>query len=150
MTIGPEPASAPAPRKRSAWPVFTIGAATVLAAVAWLLVPGSPEPAPRAQAQPSPAKTSTSPKPVPRVELDAPIDHGSMVELTWRAPEGFDSAVVVADGTGAAKTTIVRRQRTMKVPVDPGRKYCFLIQITDGGGVQESAPRPIRGAICRN
>lgn len=72
-----------------------------------------------------------------------------MVELTWRAPEGFESAVVVADGTGEAKTTIVRQQRTLKVPVDPGRKYCFLIQITDGGGVQESAPQPIRGAVCR-
>ncbi|WP_410651313.1 protein kinase domain-containing protein [Amycolatopsis sp. cmx-4-54] len=150
VTIGPEPVSAPVPRKKSAWPVLTIGAATVLAAAAWFLYSGSTEPPPRAQAQPSPPKTSTSPKPAPRVELDAPIDHGSMVELTWRAPHGFDSAVVVADGTGEAKTMIVRQQRTMKVPVDPGRKYCFLIQITDGGGVQESAPRPIRGAICRN
>lgn len=149
VTIAPEPASTPALRKRSAWPALTIGAATVLAAAAWFLLSGSTETPPRALAQPSPAMTSTSPKPAPRVELDAPIDHGSMVELTWRAPEGFDSAVVVADGTGEAKTTIVRRQRTMKVPVDPGRKYCFLIQITDGGGVQESEPRSIRGAICR-
>lgn len=144
-----EPASAPEPRKRSTWPVLTIGAATVLAAAAWFLIPGSTEPAPQAQAQPSPAKSSTNPKPAPRVELAAPIDHGSMVELAWQAPAGFDSAVVVADGTGEAKTTIVRQQRTMKVPVDPGRKYCFLIQITDGGDVQESAPRPIRGAVCR-
>ncbi|UUV30819.1 protein kinase [Amycolatopsis roodepoortensis] len=149
LTIAPEPAPAPEPRKRSAWPVLAIGAATVLATAAWFLIPGSPEPVPQAQAQPSPPKTSTNPKPAPRVELDAPIDHGSMVELTWRAPEGFDSAVVVADGTGEAKTTIVRQQRTMKIPVDPGRKYCFLVQITDGGDVRESAPRPIRGAVCR-
>lgn len=157
LTIGPEPAPRPEPRKKSVWPVLTIGGATVLAVTAWFLLPDSTEPAPQAQkqAQAAPAttsasaKTSTSPKPAPRVELATPVDLGSVVELSWRAPEGFDSAVVVAAETGEAKTTIVRQQRTMKVPVEPGRKYCFLIQITDGNGVQESTPHPIRGAVCQ-
>lgn len=148
LTIGPEPAPRPAPRKKSIWPVLTIGAVT-----GWFLLPGPTEPTPQTQSNPAPtstaAKTSLSPKTAPRVELAAPIDHGSMVELSWQAPEGFDSAVVVANETGKSKTTIVRQQRTMKVPVEPGRKYCFLIQVTNGSGVQESTAHPIRGAVCR-
>ncbi len=153
LTIGPEPAE---PRKKkSPWPVLTIGAATVLAIATWFLLPGASEPP---QAAPSPvrpiptsssAPAASTPRTVVQVELAKPVDHGSTVELSWRAPEGFDSAVVVAGDTGEAKTTFVRQQRTMKVPVEPGRKYCFLIQATDGNGVHESSPSPIRGAVCR-
>ncbi|WP_410657296.1 serine/threonine protein kinase [Amycolatopsis sp. lyj-112] len=151
LTIGPEPIAPPASNKRSLWPVLTLGAVAALAVTAWFLLPDSPDPAPRAQPNPSasawPAKPSA--KPAPQVELATPIDHGSMVELSWRAPDGFDAAVVVAGETGDARTTIVRQQRTMKVPVEPGRKYCFLVQITDGGEVHETSPHPIRGAVCK-
>ncbi|WP_181777667.1 serine/threonine protein kinase [Amycolatopsis pittospori] len=141
VTIAPEEV----PRKRSLWPVLTIGAAAVLVVTAWFVLPDSTEPV--AQALPSPAVPSSPAKPL--VELAAPADHGSMVDLSWQAPEGFDSAIVVAGETGDAKTTFVRKQRTARIPVEPGRTYCFQVQITDGGTVGESAPRPIRGALCR-
>jgi hypothetical protein len=37
----------------------------------------------------------------------------------------------------------------MTVDVEPGRKYCFLVQATDGDEVYESEPQPLRGATCR-
>lgn len=151
LTIGPESSPPPESRKRSRWPVFALGTAAALVVTAWFLLPGSPGSAPQASPSPAPSAgpAKSSAKPVHRVELATPVDHGSMVELSWRAPAGFDAAVVVAGETGDAKTTIVRQQRTMTVPVEPGRKYCFLVQITDGGEIQESTPQPIRGAVCK-
>ncbi len=141
LTITPEGPH----RKRSRGPVLTIVAAAILVVAAWFVLPDPTETA--ARAFPGPAAPSAPA--VPKVELAAPADHGAMVELSWQAPEGFDSAIVVAGETGDAKTTFVRKQRTARIPVEPGRKYCFQVQITDGGTVGESAPRPIRGAHCR-
>ncbi|MEV6908561.1 hypothetical protein [Amycolatopsis sp. NPDC051071] len=143
VTIAPEQPH----RKRSRWPALTIGAATVLVVAAWFVLPDSTETA--AQALPGPAIPATSSASAkPKVEPAAPVDHGSTVELSWQAPEGFASAIVIAGETGDAKTTIVRQQRTVRIPVEPGRKYCFRVQITDGGTVEESTPIPIRGAHC--
>ncbi|MEU3626183.1 hypothetical protein BS329_37520 [Amycolatopsis coloradensis] len=155
----PPPMGAPlamtGPVRRSArsrkpgWPMLAAGAASVLAAAAWILLPGSSDQAPQALAQP----TSALPEPIgespPRIEQAPPIDRGSAVELSWRAPQGMDSAVVVTSETGEARTTLVRRLRTVSVPVEPGRKYCIRIQVTDARGIEESAAYPIRGAVCR-
>lgn len=155
VTIEPAAGAAPTPRKRSVWPAVAAGVAVAAGFTTWALLPGSGEPEPRSLPAPAPRSSSAPPtsaptvKTVSQVELAAPIDHGSTVELAWRAPDGFDSAVVIAGETGEPKTTFVRRQRTMNVAVEPGRKYCFLIQITDGESVRESEPRPIRGATCR-
>ncbi|WET82418.1 protein kinase [Amycolatopsis sp. QT-25] len=138
------------PRK-SVRPVLAIGTASVLAVAGWLLLPGLTDQTPPALARPAPH--SVPPRavsePASRVELVPPIDRGSVVELSWRAPHGMDSAVVVTSETGEARTTLVRRLRTANVPVEPGRKYCFVVQVTDGRGIAESAAYPIRGAVCR-
>ncbi|MFE5565019.1 serine/threonine protein kinase [Amycolatopsis japonica] len=139
------------PPRRSVWPVLTVAAAAVLTTAAWILLPGSTDPSPPALAQPATFPTSVKAisEPGTRVELAPPSDSGSTVKLSWRAPEGMDSAIVVTDETGRSRTTIMRRQRSATIPVEPGRKYCFLVQVTDGGGIDESPAHPIRGADCR-
>ncbi|WP_410599514.1 protein kinase domain-containing protein [Amycolatopsis sp. lyj-90] len=155
VTIEPAADTAPEPRKRSLWTAVTAGVVVAAGFTTWALSPGSGDPEPRSLPAPAPLSTPAPPtsastvKAASQVELATPIDHGSTVDLAWRAPDGYDSAVVVAGETGEAKTTFVRRQRTTTVAVEPGRKYCFLIQITDGEAVRESEPRPIRGATCR-
>jgi eukaryotic-like serine/threonine-protein kinase len=44
---------------------------------------------------------------------------------------------------------VAHRNLEFNVPVEPGRKYCFLVRGTDGKEVYYSAPKPIRGAVCR-
>ncbi len=155
VTIEPAADTAPEPRKRSLWTAVTAGVVVAAGFTTWALLPGSGDPEPRSlpapasRSTPAPPTSASTVKAASQVELATPIDHGSTVDLAWRAPDGYDSAVVVAGETGEAKTTFVRRQRTMTVAVEPGRKYCFLIQITDGEAVRESEPRPIRGATCR-
>jgi eukaryotic-like serine/threonine-protein kinase len=84
-----------------------------------------------------------------RVELAMPTDRTDHVELAWRSTRELDFAVVVAVDGGP--TTVVRagRNRTMTVQVEPGRRYCFMVQATDGVQVYESTPVPLRGATCR-
>ncbi len=155
VTIEPATDVAPEPRKRSLWTAVAAGIVVAAGFTTWALLPGSGDPEPRSLPAPASRSTPAPPTSAPtvkaasQVELAMPVDHGSTVDLTWRAPDGYDSAVVVAGETGEAKTTFARRQRTMTVAVEPGRKYCFLIQITDGESVRESEPRPIRGATCR-
>ncbi|MGQ0840910.1 serine/threonine protein kinase [Actinokineospora sp.] len=85
-----------------------------------------------------------------QLELAAPTDRGDQVELSWRSTRNLDFAVVVAAEGEPTRVLLAQRNRTMTVPVDPARKYCFLVQATDGTQVFESMPVPVRGAVCRN
>ncbi|HEX4225085.1 MAG TPA: serine/threonine protein kinase, partial [Pseudonocardiaceae bacterium] len=78
------------------------------------------------------------------------VDEGSSVELTWHGTDGLRYAVVVA-GTSVANSVIFvsGSRTTLQVPIDPGRKYCFLIQATDGRQFYQTPPLAIRGAACR-
>jgi eukaryotic-like serine/threonine-protein kinase len=84
-----------------------------------------------------------------QLELAEPTDRGDHVELTWHSARTLDFAVVVAREGEPTRVLLAQRNRAMTVPVDPGRKYCFLIQATDGNQVYESQPKPLRGAVCR-
>jgi eukaryotic-like serine/threonine-protein kinase len=84
-----------------------------------------------------------------RVELDVPTDLTDKVKLTWRSTAELDFAVVVAAEGEAAKVHLAQRNRSMTVDVEPGRKYCFMVQATNGDKVYESIPMPLRGATCR-
>jgi hypothetical protein len=83
------------------------------------------------------------------VELAEPTDLSDKVELSWKATRDLDFAVVVAAEGEKARVLLAERGHTMTVDVEPGLKYCFMIQASDGDRVYESEPRPLRGATCR-
>ena len=85
------------------------------------------------------------------VELSRPTDLIDRVELNWRSTESeLDFAVVVAaEGEKEPKVLLAKRNQSMTVPVQPGRKYCFQVQATNGNDTYESDPVPLRGATCR-
>jgi hypothetical protein len=83
------------------------------------------------------------------LELADPADRGDVVDLSWRASEQMTYAIVVAGDGLPTRTVVVQQATSYSMPVDPVRKYCFQIQGADGVGVYSSAPKPIRGAKCR-
>lgn len=84
-----------------------------------------------------------------RLELSPPVDRKDRVELTWRSTRELDFAVVVAAEGEKTEVLLAHRKKTMTVAVEPGRKYCFMVQGTDSDRVYESQPVPLRGASCR-
>lgn len=59
------------------------------------------------------------------------------------APQPADAATVEPN-----QAVLAQRDHTMTVPVDPVRKYCFLVQATDKYQLYSTPPKAIRGAIC--
>jgi hypothetical protein len=124
------------------------GAALVLALLAMvplLLLRGDPE------------EISTAPQ-VPaagggagdiEVVLAQPVDITDKVRLDWTATGDFDFGVAVAVEGEKAEVLLVGRVHTKTLDVEPGRRYCFQIQATDGDGVYKSEPVALRGATCR-
>ncbi|MFL6127210.1 hypothetical protein [Actinophytocola sp.] len=83
------------------------------------------------------------------VELAEPTDLSDKVQLSWKASRDLDFAVVVAAEGESTRVLLAERNHTMTVDVKPGRKYCFLVQASDGDRVYESEPQSLRGASCR-
>ncbi|MFI9815335.1 serine/threonine protein kinase [Saccharothrix variisporea] len=127
-----------------------IGAGLVVAslvAVPLLLPDDEPAKIPVAATTTPKPTTSTEPAQVTLV-LDPPADQGDHVELTWQADRELDFTVVVA-GEGIQNMFLVaHRQHSLRVPVDPGRRYCFQVRGTDSRAVYTSEPVPVRGARC--
>lgn len=101
------------------------------------------QPPPPASGAPTSGVTSAV-----QLDLADPVDLGNSVELTWTSDRVLDYAVIVAGDGEPNHTLLAQRNRTMTVPVDPVRKYCFLIQATDGDQVYQTGPKAIRGATC--
>lgn len=83
------------------------------------------------------------------VELAQPTDLTDKVQLNWKATRELDFAVVVAAEGEDTRVLLAERNNSMTVDIEPGRRYCFLIQASDGDRVYESDPQPLRGATCR-
>jgi hypothetical protein len=163
---GPRPAGAPIiefgperPRRLTQPPVLVAAVAALLAVVAVLVVRNRPKdmdvppvpPVPPVAAASSAAPASSAPLAAPIVDLADPVDEGTRVRLTWTSnlPD-LDFAVVVApEGAGRPAVRTVHRQTSWVEKVEPGRGYCFQIQATNGRGPWVSAPKAIRGAVCR-
>ncbi|HEX6359404.1 hypothetical protein [Actinophytocola sp.] len=125
------------------------GAALVLALLALvplLLLRGDPDEIPSKARLPAAGESNADKV---TVELAEPTDLTDKVQLNWKATRDLDFAVVVAAEGEKPQVLLVQRNRTMTVDVDPERKYCFLIQATDGDQVYESEPQPLRGAVCQ-
>ncbi|HEY3469691.1 MAG TPA: serine/threonine protein kinase, partial [Amycolatopsis sp.] len=86
--------------------------------------------------------------PATALELLPPRDSSDSVELTWRSSAPMDYAVVVAAEGDQARVFPAGRQLSLTVPVEPGRRYCFLVRAATARGVYESLPKAIRGATC--
>jgi hypothetical protein len=83
------------------------------------------------------------------VELAQPTDLTDKVQLSWKATRELDFAVVVAAEGEDTRVLLADRNHSMTVDIEPGLKYCFMIQASDGDRVYESEPQPLRGATCR-
>lgn len=83
-----------------------------------------------------------------QLSLAEPTDLGNQVVLTWTSSETLDYAVIIAEQGNADRTLLAYRNHTMTIPVDPLRKYCFLVQGTNGSQIYQSVPVPVRGATC--
>jgi hypothetical protein len=84
-----------------------------------------------------------------RIELAEPVDKTDHVELRWRSSRELDFAVVVAADGKPPQYYLAQRKNSLTIDIEPGRKYCFMIQATDIDRVYESAPVALRGATCR-
>jgi hypothetical protein len=143
------------PRRRSRWlPRPKVLAAAAAVAVAGLLfwlnrpddleMPAMPEPG----ASPAAAAPSAT-RPAVLLELADPTDRGNVVDLAWRSSEPLNYAIVVAAEGEPSQIILAQLATSYSVPVDPVRKYCFKVQGTNGVDVYGTAPKPIRGAVCR-
>ncbi|MER6766373.1 protein kinase [Amycolatopsis sp. NPDC000746] len=136
------------------WPALAAGlvaAVGALIAVPMLTAKQDPRPAlPLANAPSSGQLPPAERPPAPDVHLAlaAPADLGTQIKLAWTADGNLDFAVVVGAERIPPMVLVANRNRTMSVPVDPARKYCFQIRATDGNHVFETPPVPIRGAVC--
>jgi eukaryotic-like serine/threonine-protein kinase len=136
--------SAPAPRSHRFRLRLLVAGCVILAGLAAgaITIQGHP-------GEPAPPPVSTTAAPV-RLELAEPVDLGDHVVLTWTSERTLDFAVVVSTDSEPNRTLLAERNHTINVPVDPARKYCFLVRATDSDRVYQSQPKPVRGATCRS
>jgi hypothetical protein len=141
-----------------------IGAAAAVALVAVVLVmlqPGndrSHQTVPGTQVAPVTLSTiplstipTQTPPPAVRLELKPAQDNGTSVVLRWSSTKPLDYAVFMAEQGGKAPQTSYRGSGTsLTVAVQPGLKYCFEVQGTDGSFTYSSQPIAIRGATCKS
>ncbi|HZE51172.1 MAG TPA: hypothetical protein VE074_16485, partial [Jatrophihabitantaceae bacterium] len=105
-----------------------------------------------ATAQPSGPSSAPTAQPASAlaVHLVTVRDGGATAALTWTGDPAMEYAVVVAQSGHPPAVVLVNHAHSAKVPIVPGRPYCFLIQATNGAEVVETDPRPIRGAVCNS
>lgn len=160
--FGPTPDAAPGqpvavataspPRRKVTPGMIGLGAAAALCAggmaalVMLLSAPDEPVVKPD-PADAEPASRSPEPEPVD-LRLRKPVDRGDFVQLSWQSSSPLDYAVIVAAEDEPATAIRANRRTLLRVAVDPRRRYCFAVQGTDGNGLYESMPQPIRGATC--
>ncbi|NKE64053.1 serine/threonine protein kinase [Lentzea sp. PSKA42] len=135
-------------RKHPAVPVIG-GAVGLLVVVALGVFLMRSDPAVRGDAPTSTQAVPTTPAKAVVLQLVDPVDNVNYVDLSWQSPEQLEFAVVVAGEGEQPKVMLAKQNRSLKVDVDPNRKYCFLLQGYDGTHVYESKPKALRGATCK-
>jgi hypothetical protein len=83
------------------------------------------------------------------VVLAEPVDLGTSVRLAWDGRRGYSYAVAVAEASQPFRKELAGQDTRREITVKPGVQYCFRIMATDGRQLAMSAPRGIRGALCR-
>lgn len=82
------------------------------------------------------------------IELSTPQDFTDHVLLRWTSRRSLYFWVVVRTDGGQPRYLDARRRDMFTIPVDPARRYCFLVRGTDGNRVYQSRTVAIRGAHC--
>jgi eukaryotic-like serine/threonine-protein kinase len=95
------------------------------------------------------ASVAAPSRPTVLLELADVTDRGDVVDLSWRSSEPLSFAVMIAGEDGSSWSVLAQRATTVSVPVDPVRRYCFLVQGTNGVDIYVTPPKPIRGAVCK-
>jgi hypothetical protein len=100
----------------------------------------------------SAAKSTTPPATLVTagITLATPQDFSDHVVLNWTSQRALDTVVIIESDKQADQYLFARGQSTVTVPVDPARRYCFLIRGSDGNLVYQSRPSAIRGAGCHD
>ncbi|WP_179118185.1 protein kinase domain-containing protein [Saccharothrix sp. ALI-22-I] len=84
-----------------------------------------------------------------QIELEVVGEGDNHVELAWRGPADLDYVVVVVPAGQPNRKLPESRDKTARVPIEPGRPYCFEVWGTDGDKNYLSQPVSIRGAVCK-
>ncbi|NGY65155.1 serine/threonine protein kinase [Lentzea sp. NEAU-D13] len=132
-------------RKHPALPVIA-GAAGLLLVVALGVFLMRSDPPVRGGAS---TYVPTSPAKAVVVALVEPVDNVDHVDLRWESQEQLVFAVVVVGEGEQPKVLPAKQNRSLKVEVDPARRYCFVVQGTDGNQIYESKPKSLRGGTCK-
>jgi eukaryotic-like serine/threonine-protein kinase len=140
----------PPPRSSLRWYVVGVAAAAGVAAVLafW---PRSESPPP-VMALPT-ATASTTAGPAIVVNLAEPVDLGDQALLNWTVNADGFQATVVGWPEGERSNVLPYPKptpaHTIKVRVEPGRKYCFMVRGTNRDQTVESQVVSFRSAVCR-
>ncbi|HWO60207.1 MAG TPA: protein kinase [Umezawaea sp.] len=120
--------------------VGVVGALALLAAAPFLLLRDDPPP---------PSSSGPTMSQGTAIDVVEVVDDTERVRLTWSStPADLDYVVITAPEGKPNTKTAVLREHTTEIPVEPGVRYCFEVQGTDGRQVYLSAPKGIRGATC--
>jgi serine/threonine protein kinase len=82
------------------------------------------------------------------IDLAPPQDLTNHIVLNWTSRRTLTFAVVVEEDGRPNRYPVAGQNHTMTVPVDPARKYCFVIRGSDVNGIYLSRPAAVRGATC--
>jgi serine/threonine protein kinase len=82
------------------------------------------------------------------IDLAPPQDLTNHIVLNWTSRRTLTFAVVVEEDGRPNRYPVAGQNHTMTVPVDPARKYCFVIRGSDVNGIYLSRPAAVRGAAC--
>lgn len=99
-------------------------------------------------AAPPPTTRTTTTALTAVLELADPELVGDAVELTWRSTVPMDYVVIVTTEGGPLRSYPAGRTPSIRIPVDPGRAYCFRVRASTPTSTHESRPKPLRGAAC--
>lgn len=104
---------------------------------------------PRSESQPPATAAPTTARPASVVTIAEPTVLDEQVSLTWTTNDDrlFFAVVVWPEGE-KSNTLLAERNRTINVPVERGRKYCFMVRGTNADQIVESQPMAVRGAVC--
>ncbi|MFD9965435.1 serine/threonine protein kinase [Amycolatopsis sp. NPDC058986] len=151
VTPAPPEATPSGARRILSFAGVGVACVAVGALAVWLSLGGVPGSSPTSPS-PTPSSAPASPPASAADEvvvLDPPLDRGADVVLSWRTSRLMDYGVVVAPEGEHNHVVLAQRNRSITVPVDPKRRYCFQIQATEGGAVYTSNAVAVRGAVCR-
>jgi hypothetical protein len=132
-------------RRHPALPVISGAAGLLVVVAAGVLLMRSDPPVRGAE----PTAVPSSPAKTVLLQVAEPVDHGDRVDLRWEGPEQLVFAVMIAAEGEQPSVRLVKQNRSLQVEVDPARKYCFVVQGTDGTRIYESRPKSFRGATCK-